>query len=303
MHRIDPVNIQLFLAAAREGSIKRAAQTEHIAQSALSRRIAELERSLGVVLFVRSPAGVVLTDAGARALELGRKLNQDIASFAREVQDLGDRVAGVVRVSASPSAIIGFLPERLHAFKAAHPLVEIALHERSTAETLRACLDDRADVGIGVAAKTPGGLESWDFASDPLNVVVPSSHALARRKRMRYAEVLEHPLVVVQPGGALDQDLREQAANLRLPFNQGVAVSSFEAACRMVEAGLGIAVLPASAGAAYAGTRRFVRVPLDEPWRERQLRIYAPFKQPRLRAITALIAALQPQAGMHAMPG
>ena len=76
---------------------------------------------LGVVLFVRSPAGVVLTDAGARALELGRKLNEDIASFAREVQDLGDQVAGVVRVSASPSAIIGFLPERLHAFQQAHP--------------------------------------------------------------------------------------------------------------------------------------------------------------------------------------
>lgn len=71
----------------------------------------------------------------------------------------------------------------------------------------------------------------------------------------------------------------------------------------MVEAGLGIAVLPASAGAAYAGTRRFVRVPLDEPWRQRQLRIYAPYKQPRLRAIAAMIAALQPQGGTEAMPG
>ncbi len=71
------------------------------------------------------------------------------------MQDLGDRVAGVVRLSASPSAIIGFLPERLHAFKAAHPLVEIALFERSTAETIRACLDDRVDIGIGVAAERP----------------------------------------------------------------------------------------------------------------------------------------------------
>ncbi len=133
--------------------------------------------------------------------------------------------------------------------------------------------------------------------------MIPSSHPLARRKRIRYAEVLVHPLVVVQPGGALDQDLREQAANLRLPFNQGVAVSSFEAACRMVEAGLGIAVLPASASAAYAGTRRFVRVPLDEPWRERQLLVYAPYKQPRLRAIAAMIRALQPDGGTEDMPG
>ncbi|MBY4947766.1 LysR family transcriptional regulator [Cupriavidus respiraculi] len=294
MHRIDPVNIQLFLAAAREGSIKRAAQTEHIAQSALSRRIADLERSLGVVLFVRSPSGVVLTDAGARALELGRKLNEDIAAFAREVQDLGDQVAGVVRLSASPSAIIGFLPERLHAFKQQHPLVEIALNEHSTAETIRACMDDRVDIGIGVAGKAQPGLETWAFASDPLNVVIPNRHPLARRKQVRYAEILDHPLVVVQPGGALDQDLREQAANLRQPFNQSVAVSSFDAGCRMVEAGLGIAVMPASASAAYAGSERFARVRLNEPWGNRQLLIYAPHKQPRLRAIAALIDALQP---------
>lgn len=300
MPRIDPISIQLFLAAAREGSIKRAAEVEHIAQSALSRRIAELERSLGVALFIRSPSGVELTDAGARALELGRKLNDDIAAFAREVQDFGDKVAGVVRLSASPSAIIGFLPERLHAFQKAHPRVEIALYERSTAETLRACLDDRADIGIGVATRTPAGLESWHFASDPLNVVLPSAHPLARRKRLHFAEVLAHPLVVVQSGGALDQELREQAANLRLPINQCVAVSSFEAGCRMVEAGLGIAVLPESASAAYAGTRRFVRIPLDEPWRERQLLVYAPYKSPRLRAISSLLAALRTK---EAMPG
>ncbi|MGN5477280.1 LysR family transcriptional regulator [Cupriavidus basilensis] len=102
MHRIDPVNIQLFLSVAREGSIKRAAEIEHIAQSALSRRMAELERSLGVVLFVRSPSGVALTDAGARALELGRKLNEDIAAFAREVQDLETALRGW---SASPPAL------------------------------------------------------------------------------------------------------------------------------------------------------------------------------------------------------
>jgi DNA-binding transcriptional LysR family regulator len=302
MQRIDPVNIQLFLAAAREGSIKRAAETEHIAQSALSRRIAELERSLGVVLFVRSPTGVVLTDAGSRALELGRKLNDDIAAFAREVQDLGDRIAGVVRLSASPSAIVGFLPERLHAFKQAHPLVEIALYERSTAESLRACMDDRVDIGIGVAAKAPAGLESWDFASDPLNVVVPAQHPLARRRHLRYAEVLDHPLVVVQQGGALDQELREQAANLRLPLRQSVAVSSFEAGCRMIEAGLGIAVLPTSASAAYAGARRFARIPLNESWSHRQLLVYAPVKHPRLRAISALIEALRQSGESGAMP-
>ncbi|MCG5263253.1 LysR family transcriptional regulator [Cupriavidus gilardii] len=293
MHRIDPVSIQLFLAAAREGSIKRAAEAEHIAQSALSRRIADLERSLGVALLVRSPSGVTLTEAGVRALELGRKLNEDIAAFAREVQDLGDQVAGTVRLSASPSSIVGFLPERLHAFRASHPHVDIALHERSTSETLRACLDDHADVGVGVAIDGARGLESWHFAQDPLMVLLPASHALSARAALRYADVLQYPLVVVQQGGALDTELRDRAAEAGLPMRQSVAVSSFEAACRMVEAGLGLAVIPHSATTAYAGTRRFVRVPLDEPWRQRELRVYAPRKSPRLRAVDALIAALR----------
>ncbi len=293
MHRIDPVSIQLFLSVAREGSIKRAAELEHIAQSALSRRIAELERSLGVILFVRSTTGVELTNAGERALELGRKLNADIVAFAREVQDLGEHVAGVVRLAASPSAIIGFLPERLHCFKQAHPHVEIALFERSTAESIRACLDDGADVGIGVATNAAPGLESWPFAIDPLNVVVPIDHPLASRERLRFVEVLDHALVVVQPGGALAKELGEQATNLRKPFNQSVTVSSFEAGCRMVEAGLGIAVLPASASAAYAGTDRFMRIPLDEAWSSRRLLVYAPYKTPRLRAVTALIDTLR----------
>ncbi|RZT42519.1 LysR family transcriptional regulator [Cupriavidus agavae] len=293
MHRIDPVSIQLFLTVAREGSIKRAAELEHIAQSALSRRIADLERSLGVTLFVRSTTGVVLTNAGERALELGRKLNADIVSFAREVQDLGEQVGGVVRLAASPSAIIGFLPERLHRFKQAYPHVGIALFERSTAECIRACLDDAADVGIGVATSGVPGLESWPFAVDPLNVVVPNEHPLSNRERLRFVEVLDHPLVVVQAGGALAKELGEQATNLRKPFNQSVTVSSFEAACRMVEAGLGIAVLPASASAAYAGTERFMRIPLHEAWSSRHLLVYSPYKTPRLRAVTALIDTLR----------
>ena len=77
-------------------------------------------------------------------------------------------------------------------------------------------------------------------------------------------------------------------------------VNGFDAACRMVEAGLGIAVVPTSAAAAYAGTSSFVRRPLDEPWIDRELRLYALRKSPRRRAIGALIETLEgrlPTAG------
>ena len=70
-------------------------------------------------------------------------------------------MAGTVRLFANPSSIVGFLPEKLQAFRAAYPKVQIALQERSTREVLRACLDDRADVGVGAA------VEEFPAASSP----------------------------------------------------------------------------------------------------------------------------------------
>jgi len=291
--RIDPYSLRLFLAAAKEGSIARAADKEHIAASALSRRIAELERAFGVALLVRSPRGIALTEAGEIAFRRAARIDDDLQALVREVQAQAGQVAGTVRLFANTSSLIGFLPERLKVFRSRHPQVEIELEERTSAEVVRACLGDRADAGVGAAMEVPGSLESWRFARDSLMVVLPQGHELAKRRGLRYAEVLAWPLVGIQTGGALDRLLRDQAAACRRPMQLAVAVSSPDAACRMVEAGLGIAVLPESSAAAYAGARRFVRRALDEPWVERELRVYALRKSPRLGAVQALLAVLR----------
>src|SRR6185295_4729441 len=135
---IDPYSLRLFLAAAREGSIARASATEHIAASALSRRIADLEHAFGVPLFVRSPHGLALTEAGKVALARGTRLEDDLKLLVREVQ--------------------------AHAG-------EIALHEHISDEVVRACLDDRADIGVAVERSIPSALQAWHFDHDPLIVI------------------------------------------------------------------------------------------------------------------------------------
>lgn len=75
-------------------------------------------------------------------------------------------------------------------------------------------------------------------------------------------------------------------------FTPEVSLSSFDAVCRMVEAGLGIAVIPQSATSAYAGTAGFIRRPLSEPWAMRELRLYALRRQPQLRSTQALMDVL-----------
>ncbi|RZL90271.1 MAG: LysR family transcriptional regulator [Variovorax sp.] len=291
--RIDAFSLRLFVSTARAGSIVRGAALEHIAPSALSRRIADLEHAFGTALFVRSPRGIALTDAGRLVLARGQQIDDDLQSLVREVQMEGDEVRGTVRLYANMSAVIGFLPERLQAFMAKHPRVQVSLHEQDTRDVIRACLDDRADVGVGVEAAVPAGLDAWHFATDPLQVVLPAGHALARRKTVSFAEALAHPLIGVHQGGALDRSLHERAEALQQPFAPTVSVSSFDAVCRMVEAGLGIAVIPQSAASAYAGNPRFVRRPLAEPWAQRALHLYALRKTPRLRSVDALIEALR----------
>ncbi|MDR0225479.1 MAG: LysR family transcriptional regulator [Burkholderiaceae bacterium] len=291
--RIDPYSVRLFIAAARAGSMVRAAEQEHIAPSALGRRLADLEHAFGTPLLIRSPRGVVPTEAGRLVLERGERLDEALQALVRDVQDMDGELRGTVRLYANMSAVIGFLPERLRVFMARHPAVQVSLQERDTREVVRACLDDLADVGVGVAMPLPAGLDSWAFADDPLQVVLPRGHALARRKGLGFAQVLEHPWIGVNPGGALDRSLHERAAALGRPLSATVSVGSFDAVCRMVEAGLGIAVVPRSAAAAYAGSPRFARVPLDEPWAARQLSVFALRKLPRPRAVAALIAMLQ----------
>lgn len=290
--RIDSYSVRLFVSAARTGSIVRAAELENIAPSALGRRMADLEHAFGTPLLVRSPKGVALTDAGRLVIARGEWIDAELQDLLREVQTEGGEVRGTVRLFANMSAVVGFLPERLKRFMAQYPAVTVALHEEDTRDVLRACLDDRADVGVGVAVGLPPGLEAWPFASDPLQVIMPADHALAKRKKIAYSLALEHKLVGVHAGGALDRLLAERAAALDMQFAPAISVSSFDAVCRMVQAGLGISVIPQNAASAYAGSARFVRRPLDESWADRLLNVYALRKNPQPRVVSALIQSL-----------
>ena len=291
--RLDPYSLQLFVAAADEGSIARAAAKENIAPSAMSRRIADLEHSFGLPLFIRSSHGIALTEAGRVAYERARQFDVELESLLRDVQSLSGVVSGRVRLFANASSVIGFLPEKLKRFSAGYPRVSIELQERLSGEIVRACLDDLADVGVCVVNDVPNGLDAWRFAEDPLMVVLPQGHELSGEAGLSFRQVVEHPLVCVQYGGALDRLLRDRAAAARLELRIAVTVNSFDGVCRMVEAGLGIAVVPRSAASAYAGSKQFERRPLNEPWVGRDLRLVALHKTPRPAAVEALIQTLK----------
>ena len=135
------------------------------------------------------------------------------------------------------------------------------------------------------------------YRSDHLGVVMPPSHPLARRKRVRFADTLEHASVGVSPGGLMDTLLRRQAALLGRTMTHRMQVSSLDAGVRIVAAGLGLAVLPCEAAAPQVASSRVILLPLDEPWAERRFVIVSREDEWLSAATRMLVTHLRAKAG------
>jgi DNA-binding transcriptional LysR family regulator len=179
-------------------------------------------------------------------------------------------VQGSVRVLASPSVLAEKLPEDIGRFLALHPGLSISLDERTSPEIVRSLREGAADLGVLWDFAELSGLHLLPYRSDHLCVAMAPSHPLARRPALSFADTLDQVSVGVAPGGLMDQLLRRQAALIgKLPAHR-IQVSSIDAACRIVAAGLGLAVLPREVAVPHAGAGRLALVPLAEAWAQRR---------------------------------
>jgi DNA-binding transcriptional LysR family regulator len=268
---LDPVSLQHFVAVCEEGNIARAASRESLVASALSKRIAALEAEVGVPLLVRRRRGVDVTPAGQALLVRARELLAGLQRVRVELDAFGHGAQGSVRVLASPSALTQHLPDDIAAFMAQHPAIRLSLDERLSPEIVRSVHDGSADVGVLWDLIDLEGLSILPYRRDRLCVAMTPGHVLARRPSLRFPETLAHASICVGPGGQMDQLLRRQAALLGRVAPYRMQVSSVDAACRLIGAGLGLAVLPQDMAMPYAGAAgRLALVPLAEPWAVRR---------------------------------
>ena len=269
--RLDPVSLRLFRAAVEERSLAQAAGRENIALSAASRRIAEMEARLGTLLLHRHDRGVTPTAAGdvlmghlGTLFDLLDRIGTDMDAFAS-----GTR--GTVRLHANMSAMSASLPEALAGFLPAHPGINLLLEERYSADILHAVATGTADVGLLSGTAQAPGLHLRPWRSDRLVVVLPHGHALASRPSLRFAELDGVPFVAQPPETALQRLYLQHAAADGIVLAERVRVSGFDGVRRMVEAGLGVAILPAAVAVPYAGLLRIETRPLLDDWAERPL--------------------------------
>jgi DNA-binding transcriptional LysR family regulator len=272
--RFDLVDLRLVLNVAEAASITHGAARSGLALASASERIRDMEQSLGAPLFERQRRGVSPTPAGAALLHHARLVTQQLELMRGELSAFAKGLRGQVRVLSNTAATLEFLPPALGPFLAAHPHVDVAIEERSSPDIVRGIARGQAEIGIVAdVVDAAAELETFPFAEDQLVLVTPPRHPLARKRRIAFTDVLPFDFVGLPAGSALQQHIEAHAARSGHQLNFRVRLPGFDAICRVVASGIGVAVVSRTAAQRCRRSMPIGVVTLADPWALRHLRI------------------------------
>jgi DNA-binding transcriptional LysR family regulator len=266
-------DLELFVAVAEAGSIARAADRCHTVASAVSKRLSDLEDGFKTPLLVRGSKGVGLTPAGHALLTRARNVLNQAAQLDTEIRSFASGIRGQVRVFANISSIVEFLPAALADFLARHPDILVHLEEHVSSVVAQAVAEQLADVGIVSEVPDLEGLTLIPFRADQLVLIVRPEHPLAIRESTAFADALDFDFVGLHSDSALHYRLLREASEAGRALRLRIQVTSFDAVCAMVAAGLGVGVVPKAAATPYTQSLGLISVPLQDQWARRQLHL------------------------------
>jgi DNA-binding transcriptional LysR family regulator len=269
----DLVDLRLMVRVAEANSLTKGAEASFISLPAASTRIKNLEESIGARLLNRHSQGVTLTPPGQAFVHRARLVLGQIEHLRGDLQEYASGIKGHLRVYANTTALGEFLPEVLKRYLATHPDVNIDLQEKLSNEIVRAVMDGKTDIGIVAGSVRTENLQTLPYRSDSLVLVVPHLHPVAELPSMPLIDALEFDHVGLHEASALHAFLHRECEQLNKPLKVRIQVSSFESACRMIEAGVGVGVLPESAARRHARSMAIRLVPLSDAWALRAMQI------------------------------
>ena len=236
--------LRAFATVAQLKSFAAAARTLHLSQPALSRRISRLEEMVGVRLFDRTTRSVELTTVGREFLRQVRTMLEQLDRSIAGLQDVASLAAGEVTVACVFSAVHHFLPAVIRTWRTRHPQVQVRIVEEGADAVLACVQQGEADFGLNYIGMQEPGLEFRPLLQEPFVLACRPDHPLARRREVAWREL-----------GAYDHIRVSKASRNRLFIDQALAdlpplprpvceVRHVSTLIGMVEAGLGIAVVP-----------------------------------------------------------
>lgn len=291
--RPDLTTLKLFLAVVEEHSIAKAAQREHITSPAISKRITELETALSVQLFDRHPKGIRATAAGKALAADVRSIFAILDRAENKLSEYASGNRGRIRIHANPSGVSGTLPAALREYLDTHPLVGIQLEEKHSIDVVRAVTEGEADIGIFAPHVPAEGLTVHPWQQIRLILITPLDHVLAKRKTISLTEAAAHDFVSLSDASSIGNLVLRMATEQGVALRHRLQVDGFDGLRRMVQAGLGLAVLPEHCALPYSKAMSFHCIALTDNWARYRLNICTRDSQTLSIAARLLLAHLK----------
>jgi DNA-binding transcriptional LysR family regulator len=269
----DLIDIRLFVDVADMNSLTRGAKRSNMTPPSASLRIKNIEERLHTKLLYRSNRGVTLTPAGKAFLHYGRLMLMHAQQLQDNLREYATGIRGHVRVLANTTAIAEFLPRVLASFLAAHPDVSVDLGEQLSPGIVSAVTEGTAEIGIVAGSIGTEELLVLPYRDDRLVLVTPRVHVLTRNKQVKFADTLSFNHVGLVEGSALFHFLSQAARALNETIKTRIRVGNFESLCRMIEANVGVGIVPEYAARRYSKHMDIRVIPLGDEWATRNLQI------------------------------
>lgn len=264
LHGLDVRTLQLFESVVKAGNLTQAAKANHLAVGAASRRISNFESLIGMPLLERYARGVRTTPTGALVAESVRNILDELNGLSSISQNLHQGLTKHVRILGNGVAITEYLPAVIRKFRDKHPDVLVEIEESRSWDTANALQQEYARIGIAAVNQQVGmGLHHFEYVTEPLVLVAHKAHPLGRRRRVRFTDTLDYEYIGLQLESIIYAPLREEARQVGKVIRILAQVGGLYHACRMVSAGLGLAVVPESLALSLKSCFDLAVIPID----------------------------------------
>jgi len=259
--------LRYFCAVARTGNFTRAAEQEHVAQPSLSQQILKLEDELGTKLFDRLGRKATLTQFGEAFLLRVRRILHDLSEAKSEVQELAGGNKGRLVLGTIPTIAPYFLPSRLALFAKRFPHIQVSVIEDITSVLLTRLQEGKIDVLLVALPVLGDGLVCAELKREPLYVVAPENHPLAKKRTIFLREIENDPFILLKDGHCFRDTAVAACRRARVRPNVVFESGHFATILAMVSAGMGFSLVPEMAIEKREGCR-FLKLGDDRSFRK-----------------------------------
>jgi DNA-binding transcriptional LysR family regulator len=240
---MDINQLEVFLGVAQEKSFSRAAKALNRTQPAVSQAIRRLEAELGEPLFDRSSKDGTLTSAGRVLLDFAQQMMNLRHHAHTAIRELRDLHRGKLSLSANEYTVMGLLP-LIPIFRMRHPHIKIEVKRSLASRIPSEILGRDIEIGVVTFKPTDAAISSIPVSMDELALIVAPDHSLASRTTVSVRDLGAETFVAHNVASPYRERVVKTFEKYRTPLNISLEMPTLEAIKRMVESGLGVALVP-----------------------------------------------------------